>query len=323
MACNQDVSAGLAERLHHLSDAALAFAADHRWLDTSRRRWLLAELRDDRLCEKARLVAANEGEDLWRELLSGALPPDDVGSALMLAVSLDARCAADEARDVIDAVLRPGEYRRWALEFGFDLAQDGGRPERAWCLLERLAADRRLVRFRTLGSIVDCTDPGASPHGIRTGVLRARWLWQRARHWVNLPWSELHLSEDERQMLILEGGPLAEFVREHGSPRGVGPMSQGLFSYLRARWRLLPDSERELLLRWLCTPWRRHLVIETRADEFVLADAYGRHHLAGAEDLRADRTWRPGDMISAWLLPTSQPEEHLIVLNTARAAWTP
>jgi hypothetical protein len=317
-----DVPAAVAERLLELSDAACAFAADPGRLDEVRRRRLLAELRDDRLCEKAWLVAAEEGEELWRELLGLASPPDDVGPALLLAIALDARCAADEARDVVEDVLRLGEYRRWALELGFAFAQDGGRPERAWDLLGQLGADRRLARYATLHCIVCCTLQDGCPAASRPATLRARWLWQRARQWVNLPWSELHLGEDERELLLVEGGPLADLVREHGSLRGIGPMSQGLFNYVRCRWRLLPPAERELVLRWLATPWRRYSVVESRECDLVLADAYGRRHVAGTEDARADRTWRPGDMIIGWLLPTASPDDRLLVLNTARGAWS-
>jgi hypothetical protein len=319
---DHDVPAALAHRLLELSEAARAFAADRGSLTEASRSRLLAELRDDVVCEHARLVAAEEGEQLWRELLGGASPPDDVGPALLLAVSLEARCAADEARDVIDAVLRPGDYRRWALELGVDLAQDGGRPERAWELLGRLGVDRRIARYSTLRCVVFCTVEDGCAVARRPGIVRARWLWQRARDWVRCPWSELYPSQDERQLLLAEGGPLAELVREHRSLPGIGPMSQGLFGYLRRRWRLLPTGERDLVLRWLRTPWRRYSVVETRERELVLADAYGQSHVAGTEDVRADGTWSPGDMVSGWLLPTPVPEERLFVLNTAPAAWS-
>jgi len=49
----------------------------------------------------------------------------------------------------------------------------------------------------------------------------------------------------------------------------------------------------------------------------VLVDAYGRHHLAGTEAERVDRGWRPDDMISGWLLPTSVSDEHLLILDPA------
>jgi len=132
----------------------------------------------------------------------------------------------------------------------------------------------------------------------------------------------VHLGDGERELLLAEGGPLADVVREHGSLRGVGPMSQGLFSYLRCRWRLLPEHERELVLRWLRTQWRRYSVVEAREHELVLADAYGQYHLAGTEDGRADGTWCSGDMVSGWLLPTRAPGEGLLILNTAPAAWS-
>jgi len=318
---DHDVPAPLARRLLELSDAARAFDADRAWLDSARRHRLLAELRDDTLCEHARLMAPDEGEQLWRELLSRARPPDDAGPALLLAISLDARCAADEARDVLDAVLRPGEYRRWALELAIDLAEDGGRPDRAWELLGRLGADRRMARYGTLHCVVFCTAELGCPAARRPATVRARWLWQRARKWAAYPWSELHLGGDEQELLRAEGGPLAELLQEHGSLQGTGPMSRGLFGYLRRRWRLLPEDERKLVLRWLRVQWRRYLVVETRDYELVVSDAYGQTHTAGTEEIKADRTWLPGDMISGWLLPTSAPDERLLVLNTAPAAW--
>jgi hypothetical protein len=318
---DHSVSAALAQRLLELSEAARAFSADRGWLDRARRARLLAELRDDKFCDRARLVAADEGEQLWRELLSRARPPDDVGPALLLAVALDTRCAADEARDVIDPVLRPGEYRRWALELGMDLAQDGGRPERAWELLARLGVDRRIARYDTLRCVVSCDPENGCDPARFAATVRARWLWQRAREWVSRPWSELHLGADERELILAEGGPLAELVREQGALRGVGPMSQGLLGYLRQRWRLLPENERGLLLRWLRVQWRRYSVVESREYHLVLVDAYGQHHVAGTEEVRADATWGPGDMVSGWLLPTSSPGERLFVLNTAPAAW--
>jgi hypothetical protein len=317
-----DLPASLAYRLLELSDAARAFDADVTWLDGARRRRLLAELRDDTLCEHARLMAADEGEQLWRELLSRASPPDDVGPALLLAVSLDGRCAADEARDVLDAVLRPGEYRRWALDLGVDVAEDGGRPDRAWELLGRLGADRRMARYSTLHCVVFCTAELGCPAARRSATVRARWLWQRARKWAASPWSELHLGGDEQELLLAEGGPLAELLREHGSLRGIGPMSRGLFGYLRHRWRLLAEGERDLVLRWLRVQWRRYLVVETHDYELIVADAHGQTNIAGIEETKAGGTWLPGDMISGWLLPTSAPDERLLVLNTAPAAWS-
>ena len=128
--------------------------------------------------------------------------------------------------------------------------------------------------------------------------------------------------EGERQLLLAEGGPLADLVGEQGSLRGIGPMSQALFSYLRRRWRLRPEQERELVLRWLRTPWRQYSVVEAEEHQLVLIDAYGRRHVAGTEDGRADSTWDEGDMVSGWLLPTSVPDQSLLVVNTAPAAWS-
>jgi hypothetical protein len=77
-----------------------------------------------------------------------------------------------------------------------------------------------------------------------------------------------------------------------------------------------------LLLRWLRVPWRRYSVAETHLHQVVLADAYGQYHAAGTEDVHTGGTWRPGDMVSGWLLPTAATDERLLVLNTAPAAWS-
>src|SRR6266496_5004638 len=72
-----DLPEALAHRMRELSEAAHAFASDHSWLAASRRDRLLRDLRDDAICEHARLLAAAEGEQLWRELLSRSRPPED------------------------------------------------------------------------------------------------------------------------------------------------------------------------------------------------------------------------------------------------------
>jgi hypothetical protein len=133
--------------------------------------------------------------------------------------------------------------------------------------------------------------------------------------------ADWQLGDDDRQLVLAEGGPLAELVREHGSLRGIGPMSQGLFGYLRHRWRLLPEHERELMLRWLRTRWQRYSVAEAGEYELVLLDTDRGRHRAGTEEVYANRIWRPGDMVSGWLLPTRVAAQHLLVLNTAPAAW--
>jgi hypothetical protein len=317
----RDLPEALARRLRVLADDARAFDADPGSLTEARRDRLLRELRDDALCEHARLLAADEGERLWRELLSRSRPPDDVGPALLLAVSLDSRCAADQAWDALDQVLRPGAYRRWALELGVDLAQDAGRPDRAWALLELLGVDRRIARYETLRCVVSCTADRGCGAARLAGVVRARWLWQRAREWASSSRARWQLGDDERELVLAEGGQLADLVREQGSLRGIGPMSQGLFGYLRCRWRLLPEGERDVALRWLRTRWHRYAVVEAHEYELVLTDAYGQRHRAGTEDILASRIWHAGDVVSGWLLPTAVPDQRLLVLNTAPAAW--
>jgi hypothetical protein len=315
------VSTTQARRLLELSEAARQFDLDRSWLDRARTDGLLADLLDDGLCAHARLVAAHEGESLWRELLTRAGPPHDAGPALLLAVALDARCAADEAYEALRPTLRRGELRRWVVEFAAELAEDGGRPAHAWELLGWLGADRSRFRHGPLQCLVSCT--AASCPAVRLpAAARARWLWQRARRWVRRPWADLRLGDEASQLLIAEGGPLAGLVREYGALRGTGPMSQGLFGYLRARWRLLSADERGLLLRWLRSRWHRFSVAEAGPYELVLYDEAGTRHVAGTEELLFRRAWEPGDLVRGWLLPTVAPHEHLFVLNTAPAAWS-
>lgn len=317
-----DVSPAAAHRLLELSEAARRHAVDPDWLDLSRSDVLLDQLQDDAFCEHARGVAADEGEQLWRQLFANAGPPRDVGPALLLAVALDARCAADEAYEVLSRAVRPSGVHRWAIELAVDLAEDGGDPVAAWRLLERLAVDGRHPRYWPLQCLVRCAVEGDCPSARLAGAARARWLWGRAKRWVRLPWADMRIGAEAGHMLVAEGGSLAEIVREFGSLRGPGPMGPGLFGYLRSRWRRLPTDERELLLRWLRTRWGRFSVLEATPHELVLHDDAGGQHVAGTEEPSGGRTWEPGDLISGWLLPTAVIEEHLFVLNTAPAAWS-
>ena len=317
-----DISPILARRLLELSEAARRHSADPSWLHRSRGLWLLDELGDDALCEHARLVAADEGEQLWRELLARSKPPDDVGPALLLAVSLDARCAADEAYDVLRPVVRPGECRRWAFDLAMDLTEDGGDPRLALDALDRLGVDRDRPRYSALHCLVHCAPHGDCPSMRLAGAARARWLWGRAKRWVRLPWADMQIGAEADHLLIAEGGALADVVREFAALRGPGPMSRGLFGYLRARWARLPSAERDLLLRWIRVRWRRFTVLDATPYELVLADEAGDQAVAAAaEETPADRTWASGDIVSGWLLPTAVPAEHFFVVNNTPAAW--
>ena len=101
-------------------------------------RGLLDALLDDDLCRHAWRVAAAEGEVLWRSLMRSASPPRDVGPAVLLAVALTRRGAADEAMDLLIDVVRPGEFRPAAIEMLAELAEDAGRPLLAWSQVARL-----------------------------------------------------------------------------------------------------------------------------------------------------------------------------------------
>lgn len=315
------LSAMQARRLLDLSEAARRHELEPASLDRAGAEALLIDLLDDGLCSHARLIAAQEGEPLWRDLLARAKPPQDVGPALLLAVALDARCAGDEAYQVLRSVLRPGESRRWIVEFASELAEDGGRPEEAWELLGGLGADVGRSRHSPLRCLVDCV-PTRCPAVRLQAAAQARWLWQRARRWVQRPWADLRSGDEAGLLLIAEGGPLAQLVREHGPLRGTGPMSRGLFGYLRARWRLLPDTERDLLLRWLRTRWRHYTIVEATPYELVVYDEAGVRYVAGTEEVLSRRSWEPGDQVCGWLLPTVASDEHVFVLNTAPTAWS-
>jgi len=315
------VSSVQAHRLLGLSEAARRYEQEPTSLDSERAGELLAELEDDGLCAHARLIAAREGESLWRALLGLARPPQDVGPALLLAVALDARCAGDEACQVLRFVLRPTERRRWVVEFAAELAEDSGRPGDAWELLGGLGADNSGSRHSPLRCLVDCT-PATCPSVRLPGAARARWLWRRSRRWVQRPWADLRSSDEAGLLLVAEGGPLADVVREFGPLRGCGPMSRGLFGYLRARWRLLPEAERILLLRWLRSAPGRYTVVEATPHELTLHDEAGTCYVAGTEEVLARASWEPGDRVAGWLLPTAVVGEHLFVLNTAPTAWS-
>jgi hypothetical protein len=314
------VSTMQARRLLDLSEAARQYDLEPASLDASRAETLLTDLLDDGLCAHARLIAAQEGEALWRALLARAEPPHDVGPALLLAVALDARCTGDEAYHVLRSVLRPEERRRWIVEYASELAEDAGRPAEAWELLGGLGADLAVSRHSPLRCLVDCV-PADCPAVRLRAAAGARWLWQRARRWVQRPWADLRPGE-EVILLAEGGGPLADVVRDYGNSRGTGPMSRGLFGYLRARWPLLPEAERHLLLRWLRTRWQHYTVVEATPYELVVYDDTGARHLAGAEEVLSRRSWEPGDQVCGWLLPTAEPDEHLFVLNTAPTAWS-
>src|SRR3954447_14186866 len=122
-ASDLDIAPELAERLLMLSESARRHTCTGA-LDDRTTRVLLDSLVDDDLCEHAWRVAGGEGEALWRALFESARPPLDVGPAVLLAVALARRGAADEALDILREVVRPGEFRRTAIEILAELAED-------------------------------------------------------------------------------------------------------------------------------------------------------------------------------------------------------
>ncbi len=306
-----DVSESRAQDLLLIDECARGFPSVA--VEPADRERILALLCDDEVVEHARLKAAFVGEDLWRELVATASSPADVGPATLLAGALDARCAGDEAIAILDRVLRPRDHRRWALELGVSLHADKGNAGRAWDLLGALGVNRRNPRYSSLSCAAQCFDDDERcPVSQLLGAAHARWLWDRSRSWLHLPWADTLGGEEGNERIIAEGGPLARFVEDYGQLRGVGPMSQGMFGYLRARWGVLVEAERELVMAWLDTCIGDYTVVKQTEVDGVLRSVRT-DYVVGWDDVDWGHSYVEGERVRGWVLRTRVDGEHLFV----------
>ena len=300
-ASDLDVAPELAERLLRLSEAARhhgrTAATDDRTV-----RALLDCLLDDDVCRHAWWVAAGEGEDLWRLLVRSALPPRDVGPAVLLAVALARRGAADEALEVVDAAVRPGEFRRSAIELLADLAEDAGQPARAWAQVARLGLADPDADWSALRCVLGCSRHRRCDRSQLAGVTHARWLRHRIGRWSRRAWSARAAGE----------GDSPSAPRERWTDVVAG--------YLAARAAVLPPGERQLLDRWRQIDRTTVVVVASTRWELALLDEHGHRRHAGWESA-APTSVTAGDPLRCWLLPTMLPTEHLVVRSTAPPAW--
>lgn len=306
-----DVSEQRATDLLFIDESARLFPSDG--VQPPDRERLLELLCDDEVIEQARQHGAFVGEELWRHLLDTAAPPYDVGPATMLAGALDARCAGDEAVGVLDRVLRPRDQRVPALELAVSLHSDAGNPGRAWDLLGSLGVNRRNPRYSSLSCAAHCfAEEERCPASQLLGAAHGRWLWDRSRAWLRLPWADTKGGEDGNQLIIAEGGPLVRFVTDYDQLRGAGPMSQGMFGYLRARWRVLSQTDRELLMAWLDTDIDDYTVVKQTEFDGVLRRGQT-DYVVGWDDIDWPPAYDEDEVVRGWTLPTSVAGEHLFV----------
>lgn len=304
-ASDLDIAPELAERLLFLSESA----RDHSrcgTVDDGTVRGLLDSLLDDELCQHAWWVAGAEGEDLWRLLLRSARPPLDVGPAVLLGVALARRGAADEALDVLGAAMRPGEFRRSALELLADLAEDAGRPVLAWAQVERLGLAEPGAEWSALRCVLGCSQRRQCERSQLTGVMHARWLRERLSRWARRPWSGGALEPGE---------PLPQRTES-----GVEPWRAAIADYIAVRRAVLPVGERQLLEQWARSRWSRVTVLEASPWEGVILDDVGDCRVIGWETT-ASSSVPVGSELSCWVLPTLVPAEHLLVRWMVPTPW--
>lgn len=301
-ATDLDVAPEVAARLLVLSETAREYGATGMRPPDRTVRTLLDQLMDDGVCQHAWWVA-DEGEALWSLLLRAARPPRDVGPAALLAMALARRNAADEALEVLLDAVRPGEFRRLAIELLAELAEDSGRPDLAWAQVTRLGLAHPDSDWGTLRCVLGCSERRQCERSRLTGGAHARWLRQRMSRWARRQWSGGQRSPAYRLV--------QPFL--HG-PQVWGGVIRG---YLDARSSSLPPGERQLLESWLTVRRREVAVLETTRWEAVLADAGGRW-TAGWETAT---TVPPGTRLSCWLLPTLHPREWLAVRSIEAPTW--
>ena len=302
-ASDLDIAPEMAEQLLLLSEAAREHARTGA-LDDGAMRGLLEALLDDDLSRHAWRVAATEGEVLWRSLLRSAAPPRDVGPAVLLAVALARRGAADEAMDVLTGVVRPGEFRPMAIEMLAELAEDAGRPLLAWIQVARLGLAEPGRDWGTLRCVLGCSSRRQCDRSRLAGAMHARWLRARLSRWSRRPWSGGDLDPDNTAV--------------PGTRTGAWRSAIG--AYIAARRAVLPVGERELLDQWSKVERTRVTVMETSPWEGVVLDGAGERRLVGWESDASSH--RPaGSELSCWVLPTLVPAEYLLVRWMVPTPW--
>ena len=304
-ASDLDIAPELAERLLLLSESAREHDREG-GLDDRATRGLLDCLLDDELCRHAWPVAAAEGAPLWRLLLRSARPPRDVGPAVLLAVALARRGAADEALTILTEVVRPGEFRRCAVEMLAELAEDAGQPVLAWEQVVRLGLAEPDREWGALRCVLGCSSRRQCERSRLAGVMHARWLRERLCRWSRRPWSGGDLD--------LPGG------RATLRAASCEPWRSAIADYLAARRVVLPAGERQLLEKWATAQPVRVTVIETSPWEGLVLDEAGDCLVVGWESV-ASSSLPVGSELSCWVLPTLVPAEHLLVRWMVPRPW--
>jgi hypothetical protein len=302
-ASDLDIAPETAEQLLQLSESAREHARAGALHDRAAR-GLLDALLDDDLCRHAWRVAATEGEALWRSLVRSASPPRDVGPAVLLAVALARRGAADEAMDVLTEVVRPGEFRPTAIEMLAELAEDAGRPLLAWTQVTRLGLAEPDRDWGTLRCVLGCSSRRQCERSRLAGAMHARWLRARLSRWSRRPWSG--------------GDPDPDSGAVPGARTAAWPSA--ISAYVTARKAVLPVGERELLSRWSQVERARVTVMQTSSWEGVVLDGAGECRLVGWES-SASSQLPVGSELSCWVLPTLAPAEHLLVRWMVPTPW--
>jgi hypothetical protein len=304
-ASDLDIAPELAERLLRLSEAAREQARSGSVSDKVVRA-LLDDLEDDDVCRHGWRVAVAEGEQLWRMLRDDAPPPRDVGPAVLLAISLARRGAADDALETLGAVIRPGEFRRPALEIAAELAEDAGEPALAWARVARLGLAEPDQDWGALRCVLGCSSRRQCERSRLAGAMHARWLRERLSRWYRRPWSSGDPEPTERIRSVRPG---------------VEPWRSAIADYVQHRRKVLPIGERQLLEGWARAQRQRVTVLETAPWEGVVLDAHGDCRVVGWET--AGSAHLPlGSELSCWLLPTLVPAEHLLVRWMVPTSWS-
>lgn len=289
-AAELDIAPELAEQLLFLSESARAHARTGR-ISESAVRDLLDCLLDDDVCRHGWWVADSGDAALWRLLSTTARPPQDVGPAVLHAAALARDGEIDEALDVLAGVIRPGEFRRSAIELAADLADDSGQAVLAWSYVVRLGLAGRDAEWGALRCVLGCTPQGPCDRSQLAGAAHARWLRQRIARWARCPWS--------------------------GAAEPYDGVEAG---YLAARRSVLPTGERDLLERWVDTPWTAVTIRETDRWQCVVTGADGRRRTSGWEGT-APVDAVLGAVLRCRVLPTLVPAEHLVVRSTLPPPW--